>query len=101
MFGVLKNKVNTIFTNPPYSKWQNDSRKMITTNDLFMNSGLEWEKITVRFAMRPKCFIYEDMSRAQLRNRRHSNQIRIGIIRQEPLIYFPVLRQQFKRIKNI
>jgi hypothetical protein len=36
--------------------WQNDSRKMITTNDLLhMNSGLEW-KITVRFAMRPKCF---------------------------------------------
>jgi hypothetical protein len=44
MFGIYKNKVNMIFTNPPIPEWQNDSRKMITTNDLFAHefwSGME------------------------------------------------------------
>jgi hypothetical protein len=66
---------------------------------LHMNSGLEW-KITVRFAMRPKCFSVWDI--LDTKNRRHSNQIHIGIIRQEPLIYFPVFYvNNSKRIKNI
>jgi CubicO group peptidase (beta-lactamase class C family) len=55
-----------IFTNPPYTEWQNDSRKMITTNDLLhMNSGLEWEE-NYSTICDATTFMSEDMSRAQL-----------------------------------
>jgi hypothetical protein len=39
----------------PIVEWQRDKRKNITTNDL-LNSGLEWERITVRFVTLQRCY---------------------------------------------
>ena len=46
MFGILQKQGKyDIYKPAPIVEWQNDGRKIITTNDLLhMNSGLEWEE---------------------------------------------------------
>jgi CubicO group peptidase (beta-lactamase class C family) len=69
MFGVLqKSGKYDIYKPAPIAEWQDDSRKIITTNDLLhMNSGLEWEENYSTICDATKMlFMSEDMSRAQL-----------------------------------
>jgi CubicO group peptidase (beta-lactamase class C family) len=69
MFGILQKQGKyDIYKPAPIAEWQNDSRKMITTNDLLhMNSGLEWEENYSTICDATKMlFMSEDMSRAQL-----------------------------------
>jgi CubicO group peptidase (beta-lactamase class C family) len=69
MFGVLQKQGKyDIYKPAPVPEWQNDSRKLITTNDLLhMNSGLEWEENYSTICDATKMlFMSEDMSRAQL-----------------------------------
>jgi len=46
LFGILQKEGKyDIYKPSPIPEWQNDERKIITTNDLLhMNSGLEWEE---------------------------------------------------------
>ncbi len=69
MFGVLQKQGKyDIYKPAPVAEWTNDSRKIITTNDLLhMNSGLEWEENYSTICDATKMlFMSEDMSRAQL-----------------------------------
>jgi CubicO group peptidase (beta-lactamase class C family) len=69
MFGVLnKQGKYDIYKPAPIPEWQNDSRKIITTNDLLhMNSGLEWEENYSTICDATKMlYLSKDMSRAQL-----------------------------------
>jgi CubicO group peptidase (beta-lactamase class C family) len=69
MFGVLQKQGKyDIYKPAPVAEWKNDSRKIITTNDLLhMNSGLEWEENYSTICDATKMlFMSEDMSRAQL-----------------------------------
>ncbi|EIA10060.1 serine hydrolase domain-containing protein [Flavobacterium frigoris] len=69
IFGVLqKQRKYDIYQAAPVQEWQNDSRKLITTNDLLhMNSGLEWEENYSTICDATKMlFMSQDMSRAQL-----------------------------------
>lgn len=69
MFGILQKQGKyDVFEPVLIDEWQNDERKMITTNDmLHMNSGLEWEEnySTICDAT-TMLFQAEDMSRVQL-----------------------------------
>jgi CubicO group peptidase (beta-lactamase class C family) len=69
LFGVLEKQGKyDIYKPAPIAEWQNDERKIITTNDLLhMNSGLEWEEDYNTICDATKMlFQAEDMSRAQL-----------------------------------
>jgi CubicO group peptidase (beta-lactamase class C family) len=69
IFGVLEKQGKyDIYKPAPIAEWQNDERKIITTNDLLhMNSGLEWEEDYNTICDATKMlFQAEDMSRAQL-----------------------------------
>ena len=69
LFGILQ-KQGKYNINLPVSipEWQNDARKIITTNDLLhMNSGLEWEENYNSICDATKMlFQAEDMPRVQL-----------------------------------
>ena len=69
MFGILQKQGKyDIYRPAPISEWQNDERKIITTNNLLhMNSGLEWEEnySTICDATN-MLFQDEDMSQSQL-----------------------------------
>ncbi|MBF7092023.1 serine hydrolase [Flavobacterium sp. ALJ2] len=69
MFGVLqRQKKFDIYKPAPIAEWQNDERKIITTNDLLhMNSGLEWvENYNTICDATIMLFESEDMARVQL-----------------------------------
>ncbi|KIA99126.1 beta-lactamase [Flavobacterium sp. JRM] len=69
MFGVLqKQKKFDIYKPAPIAEWQNDGRKVITTNDLLhMNSGLEWvENYNTICDATIMLFESEDMAKVQL-----------------------------------
>lgn len=69
LFGVLqKQRKYDIYKPVSIAEWQNDERKIITTNDLLhMNSGLEWEEEYDRICDATKMlFEDEDMPRSQL-----------------------------------
>jgi CubicO group peptidase (beta-lactamase class C family) len=69
MFGVLqKQKKFDIYKPAPIVEWQNDERRIITTNDLLhMNSGLEWvENYNTICDATIMLFESEDMARVQL-----------------------------------
>ena len=69
MFGVLEKQRKFDIDDPaPIKEWQNDERKIITTNDLLhMNSGLEWEEKYDKICDATQMlFQAEDMSRVQL-----------------------------------
>jgi CubicO group peptidase (beta-lactamase class C family) len=69
MFGILeKQRKFDIDAPAPIPEWQNDERKIITTNDLLhMNSGLEWEEKYDKICDATQMlFQAEDMSRVQL-----------------------------------
>jgi CubicO group peptidase (beta-lactamase class C family) len=69
MFGVLqKQKKFDIYKPAPIAEWQNDERKIITTNDLLhMNSGLEWvENYNTICDATIMLFGSEDMAKVQL-----------------------------------
>ncbi|MDO8316460.1 MAG: serine hydrolase [Flavobacterium sp.] len=69
MFGILQKQGKyDIYKPAPIAAWQNDARKIITTNDLLhMNSGLEWEEDYNAISDVTKMlFQAEDMSRIQL-----------------------------------
>lgn len=69
LFGILENQGKYDINKPaPIPKWQNDYRKIITTNDLLhMNSGLEWKEdyATICDATQ-MLFLSENMGRVQL-----------------------------------
>ncbi|MFV8465876.1 serine hydrolase domain-containing protein [Flavobacterium sp. LB1P62] len=69
LFGVLQKQGKyNIYKPAPIKEWQNDERKIITTNDLLhMNSGLEWEEKYDKISDVTKMlFEAENMSRIQL-----------------------------------
>ncbi|TRX02164.1 serine hydrolase domain-containing protein [Flavobacterium gawalongense] len=69
LFGILQKQGEyDIYKPAPIVEWQNDERKIITTNDLLhMNSGLEWEEKYDKICDATKMlFQAEDMSRVQL-----------------------------------
>ncbi|MFV5694252.1 serine hydrolase domain-containing protein [Flavobacterium sp. LB3P122] len=69
LFGILQKQGKyNIYKPAPIKEWQNDERKIITTNDLLhMNSGLEWEEQYDKISDVTKMlFEAEDMSRIQL-----------------------------------
>jgi CubicO group peptidase (beta-lactamase class C family) len=69
MFGILQKQGKyDIYKPAPIKEWQNDERKIITTNDLLhMNSGLEWEEKYDKICDATKMlFEAENMSRVQL-----------------------------------
>lgn len=69
LFGILQKQGKyDIFKPAPIAEWQNDERKIITTNDLLhMNSGLEWnENYSEISDVTKMLFEAKDMSRAQL-----------------------------------
>jgi CubicO group peptidase (beta-lactamase class C family) len=69
MFGILQKQGKyDIYKPAPIKEWQNDERKLITTNDLLhMNSGLEWEEKYDKICDATKMlFEVENMSRVQL-----------------------------------
>jgi CubicO group peptidase (beta-lactamase class C family) len=69
MFGILQKQGKyDIYKPAPIKEWQNDERKLITTNDLLhMNSGLEWEEKYDKICDATKMlFEAENMSRVQL-----------------------------------
>ncbi|RBN49822.1 serine hydrolase domain-containing protein [Flavobacterium psychrolimnae] len=69
VFGVLEKQRKFDIDDPaPIKEWQNDERKIITTNDLLhMNSGLEWEEKYDKICDATQMlFQAEDMSRVQL-----------------------------------
>jgi CubicO group peptidase (beta-lactamase class C family) len=69
LFGILQKQGKyDIYKPVPITEWQNDERKMITTNDLLhMNSGLEWEEKYDKISDATQMlFQAEDMSRVQL-----------------------------------
>lgn len=69
LFGVLQKQGKyNIYKPASIKEWQNDERKIITTNDLLhMNSGLEWEEKYDKISDVTKMlFEVEDMSRVQL-----------------------------------
>ena len=69
MFGVLqRQKKFDIYKPAPVAEWQNDERKIITTNDLLhMNSGLEWvENYNTICDATIMLFESEDMAKVQL-----------------------------------
>ncbi|MFE3869613.1 serine hydrolase domain-containing protein [Flavobacterium sp. ZS1P70] len=69
MFGILQKQGKyDIYKPAPIKEWQNDERKIITTNDLLhMNSGLEWEEKYDKICDATKMlFDAENMSRVQL-----------------------------------
>jgi CubicO group peptidase (beta-lactamase class C family) len=69
MFGILQKQGKYDINKPaPIKEWQNDERKLITTNDLLhMNSGLEWEEKYDKICDATKMlFEAENMSRVQL-----------------------------------
>jgi CubicO group peptidase (beta-lactamase class C family) len=69
MFGILEKQRKFDIDDPaPIKEWQNDERKIITTNDLLhMNSGLEWEEKYDKICDATQMlFQAEDMSRVQL-----------------------------------
>ncbi|MDI5896450.1 serine hydrolase domain-containing protein [Flavobacterium yafengii] len=69
MFGILQKQGKyDIYKPASIKEWQNDERKIITTNDLLhMNSGLEWEENYNTICDATKMlFQAEDMTRVQL-----------------------------------
>ena len=69
MFGILQKQGKyDIYKPAPISEWQNDERKIITTNDLLhMNSGLEWEENYSTICDATNMLFQEkDMSQSQL-----------------------------------
>ncbi|MFE3848302.1 serine hydrolase domain-containing protein [Flavobacterium sp. LB3P45] len=69
IFGILQKQGKyDIYKPAPIKEWQNDERKLITTNDLLhMNSGLEWEEKYDKICDATKMlFEAKDMSRIQL-----------------------------------
>lgn len=69
LFGILQKQGKyDIYKPAPIAAWQNDERKIITTNDLLhMNSGLEWEEDYNAISDVTKMlFQAEDMTRVQL-----------------------------------
>ncbi|MFV8441420.1 serine hydrolase domain-containing protein [Flavobacterium sp. LB2P44] len=69
LFGILQKQGKfDIYKPAPIAEWQNDKRKIITTNDLLhMNSGLEWDEQYDKICDATKMlFQAEDMSREQL-----------------------------------
>ena len=69
MFGILQKQGKyDIYKPAPITEWQNDDRKIITTNDLLhMNSGLEWEENYSTICDATNMLFQEkDMSRSQL-----------------------------------
>lgn len=69
MFGILEKQGKyDIYKPAPIEAWQNDDRKIITTNDLLhMNSGLEWEEKYDKICDATEMlFQAEDMPRVQL-----------------------------------
>lgn len=72
LFGILQKQGKyDIYKPAPIVEWQNDNRKIITTNDLLhMNSGLVWEEHYDRISDVTKMlFQTEDMTRSQLLKR--------------------------------
>jgi CubicO group peptidase (beta-lactamase class C family) len=69
LFGVLQKQGKfNIYKPAPIPSWQNDTRRIITTNDLLhMNSGLEWEENynTICDATQ-MLFLAEDMGKVQM-----------------------------------
>lgn len=69
LFGILQKQGKYDIDKPvPIPEWQNDERKIITTNDLIqMNSGLEWEENYNTICDATKMlFLSENMGRVQL-----------------------------------
>lgn len=69
LFGILQKQGKYDIDKPaPIPEWQNDERKIITTNNLIqMNSGLEWEENYNTICDATKMlFLSENMGRVQL-----------------------------------
>ena len=69
LFGILEKQGKfDIYKPAPVPEWQNDERKIITTNNLLrMNSGLEWEEDYTKVSDVTKMlFLSKNMSRVQL-----------------------------------
>ncbi|RYJ53166.1 class C beta-lactamase-related serine hydrolase [Flavobacterium petrolei] len=100
MFGILEKQRKFDIDDPaPIKEWQNDERKIITTNDLLhMNSGLEWEEKYDKICDATQMlFQAEDMTRVQLEKPAESKpNMRWNYSSGTTNLLSGILRKQFK-----